>query len=45
MMSFRSSMFAITGFGYLLGLSNYGSGEAANDGMTARHHTRSPVSW
>jgi hypothetical protein len=40
------AMFAITGFGYLLGLSNYGSGEpAADDGMTSRHHTRSPVSW
>jgi hypothetical protein len=39
------AMFAITGFGYLLGLSNYGSGEpAADDGMTVRHHTRSPVS-
>ena len=41
-----AAMFAITGFGYLLGLSNYGSGEpAADDGVDAGHAARSPVSW
>jgi hypothetical protein len=40
-----AAMFVITGFGYLLGLSNYGSGEAADDGADAGHGARSPVSW
>jgi hypothetical protein len=40
-----AAIFAITGFGYLLGLSNYGVGEEvpgddANDG----HQARSPIS-
>jgi hypothetical protein len=40
-----AAMFVITGFGYLLGLSNYGSGESADDGADAGHAARSPVSW
>jgi hypothetical protein len=39
------AMFAVTGFGYLLGLSNYGSGEPADDGAGTGHATRSRVSW
>jgi hypothetical protein len=39
------AMFAITGFGYLLGLSNYGSGEPADDRADSGHTTRSRVSW
>jgi hypothetical protein len=37
-------MFVATAFGYLLGLSNYGSGEAADEDLPAAHGTRSPVS-
>jgi hypothetical protein len=36
---------AVTGFGYLLGLSNYGVAEAGTpDDANAGHQTRSPVS-
>ena len=41
-----AAILAVTGFGYLLGLSNYGVAEEdpaddANDG----HHAPSPISW
>jgi hypothetical protein len=40
-----AAMLAITGFGYLLGLSNYGSGDPADDGADTGHAARSRVSW
>ena len=40
-----AAIFAVTGFGYLLGLSNYGVGEeGAADDANDRHQASSPVS-
>jgi hypothetical protein len=41
-----AALFAVTGFGYLLGLSTYGVGEEgpADDDVDTGHQLRSPIS-